>query len=265
MKDKKDNTKLSVVIIAKNEEIKLPGCLESLMWADEIILIDNGSDDRTSQIARKHKAKVFSLTKAGYSSLRNKGLSLASGEWVLYVDADERVTPELKSEISDLISNSQKPISGDNPIAYAIPRCNIILGREMKHGGWWPDYVKRLFRRDKLIKWTGDLHEEPIYDGIMGHLENSLVHVKEDNLSDMVAKTNKWSEIEARLMFESGHPQMNLPRFLSAIIREFWYRIVVKKAFLDGAEGMIFGIYQVYSRFISYAKLWEMQTIKDIK
>jgi hypothetical protein len=137
------------------------------------------------------------------------------------------------------------------------------LGREMRHGGWWPDYVKRLFYKDKLKKWVGDLHEEPVFDGVMGHLENALIHIKENKLSDMVEKTNKWSEIEARLMFDSNHPKMSLIRFLSAILREFWYRIIKKKAYLDGTEGMIFGIYQVYSRFISYAKLWEMQNINQ--
>jgi hypothetical protein len=133
----------------------------------------------------------------------------------------------------------------------------------MKHGGWWPDYVKRLFKKKILKKWKGELHEEPVFDGVMGHLENTLIHLKEDNLSDMVMKTNNWSEIEAKLMYEANHPKMNLRRFLSAIIREFWHRFIVKKAFLDGAEGIIFGIYQVYSRFFSYAKLWELQNTKE--
>src|SRR4030042_4565227 len=244
--------KMSAVFIAKNEEEKISCCLKSLDWVDEIILVDNGSVDKTAEIAKKFRAIVISLPKIGYSELRNKGLAKVSNKWLIYVDADERVTDKLKDEIRLILQDSHPDFS-----AYAIPRRNIILRREMKHGGWWPDYVKRLFRKDMLIKWTGDLHEEPIYKGTIGYLENSLIHLKEDNLSAMVGKTNKWSEIEAKLMFDSNHPKMNLIRFLSAIFREFWYRIVKKKAFLDGTEGVIFGIYQVYSRFISYSKLWE--------
>lgn len=250
-------TKISAVIIAKNEEEKIAGCLESVSWCDEIILIDTGSDDETISIAKRNKAKVFKYSKGSYSEWRNQGLKQAKGYLIFYIDADERVTPELKQDIIRLVNlnkNFNPEIS-----AYAIPRRNFILGREMKHGGWWPDYVKRLFVKNKLKKWTGDLHEEPVFDGVLGHIENPFIHLKEDNLSDMVVKTNRRSEIEAKLMFDSNHPEMNIIRFISAIWREFWYRIIIKKAFLDGTEGMIFGIYQVYSRFISYAKLWEMQ------
>lgn len=249
--------KISAVIIAKNEEIKIADCLRSVSWCDELILIDTGSVDKTLNIAKKFKAKVHKFRGGSYNDWRNEGLRCAKGEWIFYIDADERVTPELKEEIKKLITSDQSLSTGMN--SYAIPRRNIILGREMKYGGWWPDYVKRLFRKNKLRKWVGDLHEEPVFDGVMGHFENAFIHIKEDNLSDMVEKTNKRSEIEAKLMFDANHPKMNLVRFTSAIIRELWYRIVKNKAFLDGTEGVIFAIYQVYSRFISYAKLWEIQ------
>jgi glycosyltransferase involved in cell wall biosynthesis len=261
--------KISAIIIAKDEEDKMVDCLKSISWCDEIILVDTGSTDKTVVLAKKAKARIYEYQGGSYSDWRNEGLKHTKGKWVFYIDADERVTDELRNEISKLISNFQRrsrrsfPISNNIPIAYAIPRRNVILGREMRHGGWWPDYVKRLFYKDKLKKWVGDLHEEPVFDGVMGHLEKALIHIKENKLSDMVEKTNKWSEIEARLMFDSNHPKMSLIRFLSAILREFWYRIIKKKAYLDGTEGMIFGIYQVYSRFISYAKLWEMQNINQ--
>ena len=257
------NMKISAVIISKNEEEKIADCLKSVYWCDEIVLVDTGSIDKTLKIAKKHGAKVYTYKGGSFSDWRNEGLRRAKGDWIFYIDADERVTPELREEIAKLIKTSSNNHHSPNMKSFAIPRRNIILGREMKYGGWWPDYVKRLFKKDKLKKWTGDLHEEPVYKGIMGHLENQLVHIKEDNLSDMVEKTNKWSEIEAKLMFDSNHPKMNLARFFSAIFREFWLRIVKNKAFLDGTEGMIFGIYQVYSRFISYAKLWEMQNINQ--
>src|SRR3989344_4854179 len=252
------NPNLTAIIIAKNNETEIKDCLESVSWAGEIIVIDTGSTDKTLDIARKFTSKVFIFTRGSYSDWRNEGLKHSHGEWILYVDTDERVTHSLKQEVTKLL-NGYAVIN----TAYAIPRRNIILGREMKHGGWLPDYVKRLFKRKNLKRWTGDLHEEPIFVGEIGYLKNSLVHIKHNNLSDMVTKTNIWSEVEAKLMYDAHHPPMNVIRFMTAIFREFWLRMIKQKAFLDGTECVIYACYQVYSRFISYAKLWEMQVNKS--
>ncbi|MBN1168607.1 glycosyltransferase family 2 protein [Candidatus Woesebacteria bacterium] len=252
---------LSVIIIAKNEEKKLPDCLRSVKWADlpaqagEIIVIDTGSTDKTPSIAKKAGARVVKFTKGTFSDWRNKGLREAKGEWILYIDSDERVSKKLKKEILSIINDRSSTINS----AYVIPRRNIIFGKEFKHGGQYPDYVKRLFLRSKLKIWEGDLHEEPVFEGELGYLINSLIHIKHDNLHDMIEKTNRWSETEANLMFDANHPKMNVIRFCTAIFREFSLRFIKQKAFLDGYEGVIYGIYQVYSRFISYAKLWEIQ------
>jgi len=178
----------------------------------------------------------------------------AKGEWIFYIDADERVPEELKKELI----NFSRQLS-DKFTWYATPRLNVILGRPMKHGGWWPDYVKRLYKKSALKKWKGDLHEEPEVIGEMGKLKSPLRHEKHEDLHEMLEKTNKWSEIEAKLMYDAGHPKMNVLRFITAMGREFWYRMIRKMAFLDGKEGIIYAIYQVYSRLISYAKLWEKQ------
>ena len=124
--------KISTVVIAKNEEEKIGDCLESLAWADEIVVIDSGSEDKTINIARKHKARIFEVKTRGYHRWRNEGLARAEGDWVLYVDADERVPPTLRKEIQEIIKKTDFS-------AFAIPRRNIILGKEMKHGGLWPD------------------------------------------------------------------------------------------------------------------------------
>lgn len=258
--------KLSTIIIAKNEEKMLPECLKSLKWVSknngEVLLIDTGSTDQTIKIAKKFGARVVSY-KSGktFSDWRNKGAREAKGEWILYIDADERVTKELREEIDSRLRGNDG-IGGDDeevPTAYAIPRINIVLGQKLKHGGFYPDYQKRLFKKDKFEKWTGDLHEEPLYSGELGQLDNPMIHDKHETLSEMVEKTNKWSNIEGKLMFEAGHPEMNILRFLTAMFREFWYRMISKRAFLDGKVGIIFAIYQVFSRFVSYAKLWELQ------
>jgi glycosyltransferase involved in cell wall biosynthesis len=254
-KDKKRS--FSVVIIAKNEEKKIKDCLKSVVWADEIILIDNDSIDKTGQIAKSLGAKVVKASgdyTLKYSKLRNLGLKRAKSKWIFYLDADERVTPELRDEILNLLRKKKRTYG-----SYAIPRRNIILGKEMKHGGWWPDYVKRLFRKDKLKKWKGDLHEEPVFKGKMGHFENPLIHIKHDNLEEMVEKTNKWSELEAKMLYESHHPKMAWWRFIRIMLTELWLRLIVKKGFLDGPEGVIYSFYQAWSKFVTYAKLWEIQ------
>lgn len=264
------NIMLSVIIIAKNEEKKIDDCLKSIVWADEIVLVDNNSTDKTVEIARRYGAKIYPNIKGNYSDLRNFGLSKAQGKWILYIDADERVTKELESEIRNLIETTA------DYEAYAIPRKNIVLGAELKHGGFGKfDYVKRLFLKESLAKWSGELHEEPNYyfkgkltigkDGELGHLTNKLVHIKAQTISEMIEKTNKWSAVEAKLMFEANHPPMNIPRFVSAMTREFWFRMIVEKAFLDGTPGFVHGIYQIFSRFLSYSKLWEMQVNRVVK
>jgi glycosyltransferase involved in cell wall biosynthesis len=246
---------LSAIVISKNDEEKIKECLESLGFAGEIIVIDNGSSDKSFDIARKFTDKVYSLPKVGFSELRNEGLNKASGKWVLYVDTDERVTPGLRQELEKIIDNKD----GMHYEAYAIPRKNIIFGKEMKHGGLYPDYVKRLYLKSSLKKWEGDLHEEPVYEGVMGHMSNPLIHLKHARMSEMIEKTNKWSEIEAKLLLDSGHPEMTWWRFPRIMLTEIWYRLIILKGFMDGIEGVIYSIYQMWSKFITYAKLWEMQ------
>ena len=252
------NLKLSVVIIAKNEEEKIADCIDSVDWADEIILIDSGSDDKTKEIAKNMGVQVFDVAGGSYDKWRNECIKYAKADWIFYIDADERVDEKLKKEIISRISDENSPFN-----AYAIPRRNFILGREMKHGGWWPDYVKRLFRMSALKKWTGELHEEPVFDGNMCYLTNPLIHIKHKYLSEMVEKTNKWSRIEAEMLYQSNHPKMTWWRFFRIMVTELWYRLIIKKGFMDGVEGVIYSIYQMWSRFITYAKLWEMQIRKS--
>lgn len=256
--------KISAIIIATNSEELIGECIDSVSWVDEIVVVDHATDDNTVKIAKEKDAKVYKYPRGGtFSDWRNFGAKKANCPWVLYLDVDERITPLLRKEILSVINSPERFV------AYAIPRRNFVLGKELKHGGLWPDYVKRLFKKDMFHGWSGELHEEPHYQvrdeivtggkGKIGHLTNPLIHFKHNSLSEMVEKTNNWSEIEAKLMFEANHPPMNIFRFSTAAIREFWLRFVRQLAFLDGTEGVIYGIYQIYSRLISYAKLWEMQ------
>jgi len=247
-----ESSKISVIIIAKNAEGLIAECLESVKWANEVILIDSGSEDKTKEIAEKKGAKVFEIQTGSFSEWRNLGATKASNPWLLYVDADERVTPPLKEEI-------ERTITAPKDNAYAIPRRNNLLGHDMKYGGWWPDYVLRLIKKEAFIKWEGDLHEQPQIKGSVGKLQNYLYHITHRSLTEMMDKTNVWSEVEAKLLFDAHHPQMTWWRFFSVAGREFWYRGIVKLGFLDGPIGVIEINYQMISRMITYAKLWEMQ------
>jgi glycosyltransferase involved in cell wall biosynthesis len=239
-KNKIIDTSVSIVILkgGKIDTKLFKICIDSASWADEIVIVD------TKNIS------------GSFSEWRNEGLKKAKSDWILYLDTDEEITKDLQIEICKLIGN-WKPETGNS--AYAIPRRNYIFNKEFKYSGQYPDYQKRLFKREKLVKWTGEVHEEPVILGKMGHLKNPMIHHKNMTLSDMIEKTNKWSEIEAQLMFDSKHPPMNGFRFFTAGAREFIKRFIKERAFLDGKEGVIYGIYQIYSKLISYSKLWEKQ------
>lgn len=245
---------LSAIVLAKDSEEIIKDCLESIGFVDEIVLVDNGSEDKTVEIAKKHDAKIVK-GKGNFSARRNQGAEKATGEWLFYVDTDERVTPLLRKEIEDVVKK-------DGFSAYAIPRRNILLGHEMRYGGWWPDYVLRLIKKDALKGWEGKLHEQPKIKGDAGELKNPLTHITHRSLTEMVEKTNEWSEIEAELLYKSGHPKMTWWRFFSVAFREFWKRAIKNVGFLDGIPGIIEIIYQMFSRMITYAKLWEMQIEK---
>ena len=223
-----------ILIGGKYDKNLLEKCLASVSWTDEIVKIETDN------------------LKGNFSDWRNLGAKRAKSEWILYVDADEEITTSLKEMILQVIGSNEFA-------AYAIPRRNIFLGHEMHWGGWRPDFVVRLIKKDKLKGWFGKLHEQPRINGTICHLKEPLIHRSHRNLSDMVEKTNEWSEIEAKLLYDSGHPKMNIFRFFSAGFREVWYRGVVKLGFLDGTVGVIEIIYQTFSRLITYSKLWELQ------
>jgi glycosyltransferase involved in cell wall biosynthesis len=249
---------LSVIILTKNEEPVIKDCLESVKWADEIIIVDNESTDKTLEIAKKYSVKlVKSKTGNSFADHRNLGAEAASGEWLLYVDADERVTPELRKEILAVIKEGQLE-------AYAIPRKNIRLTKVLYHGGWWPDYVLRLMKKKALKTWvSGELHEQPKLICKHGYLKETFVHYgHRGSFEHKLKNTINWSKIEAELLFNADHPPMNIPRFLTAMGREFYKRMIKHQAFRDGTEGILEAIYQVFSVFITYARLWERQQKK---
>src|SRR4030042_3288293 len=240
--------KISVIIVTRNEEKVIKECLESAKWADELLGVDGDSIDKTLAIAAKYQARIIAqeVKEKDFAAWHNQGKKKASGEWIFKLDADERITPELKKEI-------QRGIKDKQFNAYAVPRQNILLGKAMKFGGWYPDYQIRLFKKDKLITWKGKLHANPVFEGDLGYLKQSLIHVTHRDLSSMVEKSKEWSKIEAQLLFKAHHPPVVWWRILRVMISEFNLRFIKLQAWRDGVVGWIEGLFQVFNRFLIYA------------
>ncbi|OGG11615.1 hypothetical protein A2Z00_04540 [Candidatus Gottesmanbacteria bacterium RBG_13_45_10] len=242
---------ISAIVLTRNEQDHIGGCLESISWVDELVVIDNASTDKTVQIAKTHGAKVIVAKEKDFSILRTIGLRHATGEWIVYVDADERVTPALKEELLRIVKSEHT----NQPKGYYMKRNNFYLGKR------WPcqDKMQRFFYRKSLKSWFGALHETAIVDGDVGVLHAPLDHFTHRTLEEMVAKTNVWSVSEARLRFQGGHPPIVWWRLLRVMMTGFGDSFFRQGGWRAGTVGWIESIYQGFSMFITYAKLWEMQ------
>lgn len=241
--------KLSAIIITRNEEENIAECIKNLSFADEIVVVDNNSKDKTVSIAKKKGAKTYEVAGLDFSYLRNIGKEKAKGEWLLYVDADEKVTEELVREIKKTIEKAE------DFSAFELVRKNYFFGK------LWPkeEKVVRLIKKDSFLGWQGSLHESPIVTGKVGRLSSLLLHYTHRDLTSMVRKTNEWSEIEAQLRYKSGHPHMSWWRFFRMMFLAFWSSYIRDGGWKVGTIGLIESIYQLFSTFITYAKLWEKQ------
>ncbi len=252
---KQFNNSLSVIIIAKNAEELLADCIESVNFADEIIVVDDASTDRTRELAKRLGARVIENSAQSFAEKRNFGLAQAKGEWVLYVDTDERVSSELANKIKSVTSD-QRPETEDRLVAYKLQRQNFYLGNHP-----WPkiEKLERLFRKPNLKEWYGALHESPRVDGKIGELQGLLLHYTHRNLSSMLEKTITWSSAEAKLRLDAHHPKMTLWRFPRVMLTAFWGSYISQEGYKAGTMGLIESMYQAFSMFVTYAKLWELQ------
>ena len=244
--------KVTVVIIAKNEELSLEYCLKTVGWADQILVIDNGSTDKTVQIAEDAGAKVIHFAHSSFARLRNEGLSHVDTEWLFYLDADERVTPTLAKEILVHIETNDAPVM-------AMKRKNICYGQEFKNGGWEDDEVTRVFRKDVLQKWEGRVHESPVYEGSKFTLHSPLVHLTHINTIQGLYKTISWTPIEAELLFKSNIAPVTFLTILRKGFMEFFRRAIFKKGYRDGLPGLIEALVQAINKFLIYIQIWELQ------
>jgi glycosyltransferase involved in cell wall biosynthesis len=240
---------ISVILITKNEAERLPRCLESVRdIADEIIVLDSGSTDATQEIARRYTDKVYSSPDwPGFGPQKNRVLDYATGDWVLSLDADEWLTPELAAEIRTILRN---------PVAevYEVPRLSSFCGRPMRHSGWWPDHVARLFRRG-AARFSNDLvHERLVFSGVAIRLKNPLRHETYRNLDEMLVKLNRYSTDGAQNHLNHGKRgglSKAIGRGLWAFVRTYF----IRAGFLDGREGFLLAVANAETTYYRYLKL----------
>jgi glycosyltransferase involved in cell wall biosynthesis len=239
---------LSVIIIAKNEAANIGDCLDSVVFADERIVVDSGSNDDTVRIATDKGARVKQHAFSGFGAQKNFALSLARGNWVLSIDADERVSLALAAEIKSAIAN---PIAA----GYEMPRRSSFCGRVMRHSGWWPDYVLRLFRRG-TTRFSDDLvHERAICDGPVVRLSEPLLHHPVREISDAHARVDRYSTAGARMLVASGRRVS----FASGYLHGGWTFLrtyVLRLGFLDGHEGFLLACANAQGTYYRYMKAW---------
>lgn len=244
--------KLSVIIIAKNESANIRDCIASVCWADEIVLVDSGSTDDTVSIARAMGAKVYEHTDwPGFGPQKNRALDYATNEWVLSVDSDERVTPQLQAEIASVLQNPQAD-------GYEISRLSSFCGRFMHHSGWSPDYVLRLFRRDKGRFSDALVHESVQLQGSVAQLKQNLLHYSYLDFDDVLNKLNNYSGAAAVMLDRRGK-QGGLRQAIIHGLWAFFRTYILRAGFLDGREGFMLAVMNAENSYYRYIKLWFRQ------
>ena len=242
--------KLSIIILSKNVAKEIVPAIKTSRFADEIIVVDTGSTDNTVAVSRNLGAKIIQTTGDSFAKWRNDGAKEAKGEWLLYLDSDERIPVKLAREIVSTISDPQFD-------AYTISRYEVFLGKHLNH--WGDPRVLRLMKKSTLKRWEGVLHEQPKISGTIGDLRHQMVHLSHKNIDEKVPNTLNWSKFEAQMLLDANHPPMKGWRFIRIMLTEFWYRAVRQGLWKDGTEGWIEIIYQMFSKFMTFERLWEAQ------
>jgi glycosyltransferase involved in cell wall biosynthesis len=242
---------LSITIITLNEERNLRDCLESVRFADEIIVVDSGSRDLTRSIAKEYNAQVFQVPWRGFAEQKNCAQEKAKGPWILNVDADERVTEALRLEI-------QKVLQEDPPAAgFRMPRKNFFCGQWIRHGGWYPNYQLRLYRKEAGRFAPREVHEQVEIAGPVGVLAAPLEHYTYHSISDYLKRMDGYSDLSARQYHQEGR-KASWPEILFRSGFTFIQMWVLKRGFLDGANGLVLAALYSYYTFSKYAKLKEL-------
>ncbi|HWP82556.1 MAG TPA: glycosyltransferase family 2 protein [Bacteroidota bacterium] len=244
-------------MLTKNEERNIVECLQSVRWAKQIILVDAKSTDQTVKLAKRFTKDIFVRPWDGFGEAKNFALSKVKNEWVLWLDADERVTDELRNEIERLVSEKLSPY-----VAYDIPRKAIFLGKWIRHCGWYPGRVIRLFRRGYGSFTTSKVHEQLVVRGSIGHLNGDLLHYTDPNLEHYFQKFNRYTSLAAEELDDRGR-QFHVYDILLRPAWTFFRMYFLKRGFFDGFQGFVLCVLSSCYVFTKYAKLWELKHTKS--
>lgn len=247
-----DRLKLSVFIMTFNEKAKIKDCLESVKWADEIVVMDSFSTDGTVEMCREYGAKIVQEKFIGFGKLRNLALDNCSNDWILSVDADERVTDELKAEVLGLLA------SGPKADAYYVPRYSHFLTFRVRHCGWYPDYRQPQFFNRKKMRYTEQLvHETYELNGTIGYLKGHCLQYPFFTLEQFLKKMDRYSTLRAEEMHAAGK-KFSVINLIVNPAAMFFRMYVMKLGFLDGIVGLLLSfLYGYYYTMVKYVKLWE--------
>jgi glycosyltransferase involved in cell wall biosynthesis len=264
---------LSILIITHNEEANLGRTLESVspyLYSEgrrndtEVVIVDSGSTDRTVEIAKSFGAKVFVEEWKGYAAQKNSAIEKATGSWILSLDADEAVSPELLKEIQSafgrlsLLRLEQPPDSPMFVDAFSMPRQNLFLRRRIKHGGFWPDRKIRLFRKNKGRFAARPVHESVQVTGSVAKLNAPLIHHSYPTLSDYIQHMNRYSSLGAEMVVADGGHGFSVINIVLRPLFTFVYNYFFRLGFLDGREGLLLHLYHAVYVSWKYAKAWEL-------
>lgn len=248
-------TTLTIIIAAKNEARNIWDCVQSASFADEVIVLDSGSTDGTQQLAQDAGARVVSTDWPGYGPQQARGISMATSDWVLSLDADERITPALKEEVLAAIRSKRAD-------GYRLPRLSSLCGTFIHHGGWRPDYTLRLVKREKAGFTDHFLHAHMTVNGSKADLYESLIHYSYRDLDDVLEKLNRYASGNAKDLDSKGVKGS----FGKAIGHGFWAFVrtyFFRAGFLDGRHGFMLAIYNAESTYYKYLKLLAIQEARD--
>jgi glycosyltransferase involved in cell wall biosynthesis len=247
---------ISVAIITKNEEANIRACLESVRWADDIVVVDSGSTDRTLQILGEFPARVYTEEWQGFARQKNSAIAKARREWILSLDADERVPEKLQEEIARVL-NSDSPADG-----YFLARKNYFLGRWIRRCGWYPDHNLRLFRKERGRFEEREVHERVTVQGRVAYLREPLEHHTYRTLSDFLQRLDRYSSLGAREMRREGRPF----RHRDLLLRPPWTFLqmyLFRGGFLEGYFGFLLSVLYSFYTFAKYSKLKEIRCLED--
>ena len=242
---------LSVVILTRNEEKHIRECIASVRnWADEVMVLDSLSTDRTAELAREMGVRVESRAFENYPTQRNAALDLAQGEWLFFIDADERATPAVGTEIHAAI-NGEK-------VGFWIPRRNFIFGKEIRYTGWSPDYQPRVLLKGKArFDPERKVHELVLWDGPVGYLKQPLIHYNYETLAQFRKKQTQYTQFEAQVWYAEGK-RARWRGFVGQPMREFFRRFVSLQGWRDGGHGLLLSVLMAYYAFVRQTLLWKM-------